>query len=472
MAQQFDLVLTGARVVDPVAGVDRELNLGITKGRVAELSTRNMNAAAKKVLPLDGLTILPGIIDIHTHISRAFGTAFGGCRMLARAGVTTTMEMSGPALNVFKIMRDYGAGINVGVLEGINPGVNFPGPDADEAAVDAFISKAMDDGALGTKILGGHYPLTPETNHRVVSQTRKQGGRVAWHCGSTATDNTIVAVREFFEITKGHSVHLAHVNSYCRGLRETPLEEVAEALKLLEANPNIYCESYIASTNGTRLTIDPNGRCLSRATGDNIAFLGFEDSAQGMEAAIRAGSVHVFVQRGLEIDVVTGKAGANAWLEAKSDIGGGMHINPAAPRMALYLAKNAEGRFIVDALSTDGGIIPRNNIVSDGLGLVKAGALTLNEFVLKSCVNPAKLLNLPQKGHLSLGADADITVVDPAACEPVSTIVGGNVVMHQGLLLGKGGTIITTERGRARAASFGLPLVVVDHADGPLPLYN
>ncbi len=470
MAQKFDLVLTGARVVDPLSGIDQEMNIGIAEGRIAELSLRNLSAEAGAFLALDGLTILPGIIDMHTHISSVFGSAFGGCHMLARAGVTTTLEMSGPAQNVFALMRDYGAGINVGVLEGILPGVNFPGADADSAAVDSFISGAMEDGALGVKILGGHFPLTPETNCRVVSQTRKQGARIAWHCGSTATDNTIAGLREFFEITKGHSVHLAHVNSYCRGLRETPLEEVAEALLLLEANPNIYCESYIASTNGTRLSIGPDGRCVSRATGDNIAYLGFENSARGMEAAIRAGKVHVFTQRGLEVDVVTGAAGAEAWLEAKSNIRGGMHINPAAARIALCLAKNAAGRFIVDALATDGGVIPRNCIVSNGLGLVAANALSLDEFVIKSCANPARLLNLPQKGHLAVGADADITVVDLAACRPVSTIVAGNVVMHQGLLLGRGGTIITTERGKRKAASFGLPLVLVDHTDGPLPL--
>ncbi len=470
MNQKFDLVITGARVVDPLSGIDGELNLGIAEGRIAEISPRNMCAGAKEVLVLDGMTALPGIIDIHTHISRAFGSAYGGCRMLARAGVCTTLEMAGPVQEVFQVMRDYGSGINVGVMEGIVPGKNFPSADADDAAIDSFVSKALEDGALGVKILGGHYPLTPETNYKVVGRARKQGARVAWHCGSTATDNTILAVREFFEITKGHSVHLAHVNSYCRGLRDTPMEEVAEALKLLEANPSIYCESYIAGTNGTSLRIGPDGRCASRATGQNIVYLGFEDSAKGMEAAIRAGAVNVFTEQGLEIAVVTGDAGAEAWLAAKTDIGGGMIINPAAPRTALYLAKNAEDRFIVDALCTDGGVIPRNNIVSDGLGLVAANALTLDEFILKSCVNPAKLMNLPQKGHLGVGADADITVVNLAANAPVSTIVGGKIIMHQGLLLGQGGTIITTERGKAKAAPFDMPMIVTDHADGPLPL--
>lgn len=472
MARDFDIALTGARIVDPLSGINQELNIGIAEGRIAELSPGDLGAEARTTLDLSGLTVLPGIIDIHTHLSRVFGSADGGCHMLARTGVTTTLETAGPVLDVFAIVRDYGSGINVGVLEGIVPGKNFPGADADSAAVDAFIANSMENGALGVKILGGHYPLTPETNHRVVTQARKQGARVAWHCGSTVTDNTILALREFFEITRGHSVHLAHVNSYCRGLRDTPMEEVAEALKLLEANPNIYSESYIACTNGTSLAINAEGVCASRSTGENLVYLGFENSAKGMEAAIRAGAVHVFVPRGLEIEVITGDAGAKAWLAAKGNIGGGMHINPAAPRIALYLAKNAKGRFIVDALSTDGGAIPRNNILSDGLGLVAANALTIDEFVLKSCTNPAKLLNLPQKGHLGPGADADITVVDLAARRAVTTIVGGNVVMHQGLLVGSGGTIITTERGRAKAASFGLPVVITDHSDGPLPLYS
>ena len=469
MAQSFDLVLADVRVVDPLSGIDACCNIGISNGRVAEVSTVSLNARARQILDLQGLVALPGIIDLHTHISMAFGSSHGGCHMLARAGVCTTLEMAGPAPDVFRTMVSYGSGINVAVLEGIVPGKNLPGPDAGNEVIDSFVAQSLSEGALGVKILGGHYPLTPEANRRVVTQARKQGAYVAWHCGSTATDNTIVAVREFFDICQGQHVHLAHVNSYCRGLHAAPMEEVAEAIALLEANPEIYCESYIAATNGTRLAMGADGGCASRSTGENLVFLGFENSAAGMEAAIRAGVVYVFAPKGLEIEVITGHTAAEVWLKHGGEIGGGMHINPAAPRLALCLAKNAQDCFIVDALSTDGGVIPRNNIVNDGLSLVAGNAMSLEDFVRKTSINPARILNLPNKGHLAPGADADITVVDLAGRRPVTTIVNGAVVMHQGFIMGQGGTIITSASGREKAAAYGLPVVVTDVSQGPLP---
>jgi dihydroorotase len=85
--------------------------------------------------------------------------------------------------------------------------------------------------------------------------------------------------------------------------------------------------------------------------------------------------------------------------------------------------------------------------------LVIPGLVSLEELVMKMSCNPARILGL-NKGHLGVGADADITVIDPDRCEtvdvhkfaskgknspfagweltgtPVVTIVGGKVVMQ------------------------------------------
>ena len=46
--------------------------------------------------------------------------------------------------------------------------------------------------------------------------------------------------------------------------------------------------------------------------------------------------------------------------------------------------------------------------------LVHSGRLTLSQVIEKYTVNPARLLKL-NKGTLSVGADADITIIDPEA---------------------------------------------------------
>ena len=81
-----------------------------------------------------------------------------------------------------------------------------------------------------------------------------------------------------------------------------------------------------------------------------------------------------------------------------------------------------------------------------GMLLVKFGYLTLKDFVIKASVSGAKTLGLPRKGHLSIGADADITVIDVQKEQPFATIASGKVIALNGEPRGKGTTIICDPR--------------------------
>ena len=54
---------------------------------------------------------------------------------------------------------------------------------------------------------------------------------------------------------------------------------------------------------------------------------------------------------------------------------------------------------------------------------------------------------MPTKGHLGIGADADISILDDERKKAYATIVNGEVIMQDGALFGKGTTIICDERG-------------------------
>ena len=66
------------------------------------------------------------------------------------------------------------------------------------------------------------------------------------------------------------------------------------------------------------------------------------------------------------------------------------------------------------------------------------------------------------KGHLGVGADADITVLDPSRGEVVMSLALGKVIMIDGVVMGRGGTVVTTERGEKRVKVSGLPYQVID----------
>jgi dihydroorotase len=70
----FDLVLKGGRVIDPAAGVNAKLDVAFSDGRVAELGPDL--AGGKQTRDVSGLIVVPGLIDLHTHVYWG-GTSLG-----------------------------------------------------------------------------------------------------------------------------------------------------------------------------------------------------------------------------------------------------------------------------------------------------------------------------------------------------------------------------------------------------------
>jgi formylmethanofuran dehydrogenase subunit A len=72
------------------------------------------------------------------------------------------------------------------------------------------------------------------------------------------------------------------------------------------------------------------------------------------------------------------------------------------------------------------------------------------------------MLGLTSKGHLSRGADADITIVDLQKREAIATMVSGQFTSVNGVITGKGGTILCTDRGAETCQKLGINHRVVD----------
>jgi dihydroorotase len=92
-----ELLLRGARVVDPVGGRDEIADVHVREGVVADVGP-NLVAASAEVVDCDGLVLAPGLVDMHTHL-REPGfehkeTVETGTRAAAAGGYTAVAPMA------------------------------------------------------------------------------------------------------------------------------------------------------------------------------------------------------------------------------------------------------------------------------------------------------------------------------------------------------------------------------------------
>ena len=162
---KFDVILKGGRVFDPVNRVDGHFDIGIREGRVAGLGGELCQA--DEVIDVSGLTVVPGIIDMHVHVTKLLGGRVG-YYMAARTGVTTIIDYAGPVSDITSQLGRYGCGMNVGCIDAVLPELVGESPSREQ--VRGFLDNSLQNGSLGLKILGGHFPLTPGASRFCVEE--------------------------------------------------------------------------------------------------------------------------------------------------------------------------------------------------------------------------------------------------------------------------------------------------------------
>lgn len=452
---KFDLLLVGGRVVDPMNRLDDYVDIGIANGKVREVKSGIDRRTADKIVDLKGRTAIPGVIDSHMHADKA------GYRMMAKVGVVTGVDFGERMDIVCSNVKSHGSGMNVAALTNVRAYGTATGTEIEHKEIERIVKRALEDGAIGVKITGGHNPLTPDTTRGIIAVANQQQAYVAFHVGTTATGSNLNGLKEAVELAGENHLHVAHVNSYLRGLIKDPVEESLEGLAALRGKSNIVSESYLAIINGT------GGKCTngvpdSHVTRNCLRLGKYRENQDGLEKAIRDGFAMVQVELGGECVLVSGEEGVKYWKDAQTGIGISFPVNVPASTFLCATRKDEKGKFIVDAISTDGGSIPRNVSVTSGLALVRYGALTFEEFVKKVSTNPASLFGMTSKGHVSEGADADITVLDLTRGEAAMGIAKGKIIMIDGIVIGEGGTIVTTRRGAGSVERTGLKYDLVD----------
>lgn len=458
---KYDFILKGGKVIDPANDIEEIFDIGIKDGYIEDISPELDYNKANQVIDVKNYMVVPGIVDSHVHIIRPDSKA-AGYRMLVKAGVTTAIDFKGPVDRVIEEIISHGHGLNVGVLNGIFPGNGISDAKGSKEEISQAVNKSLDTGALGMKIIGGHFPLEPETAKSIIEITNKEKGYIAYHAGTTENGSNIDGMEEAIKLANGLPLHVAHINAYCRGLINDPLDELNRAFDILKNSPNIISESHLAPFNSCSGEIDDEGLPKSHVTRNCLRMFQYEINKDGLRKAILDKIAAVYIRIGEEMQYVWGQEAFEIWLKEGYKVNVSFPVNLRISALACAAEKDENGRFVVDAISTDGGAIPRNFILTYGIPLVKIGALSMKELIWKSSYMPAQMFGLINKGHLSIGADADITVANPDNGEAHMTIIGGKVCMIDGYLINNPGTLVTTERGSKNVKELKVPFKAID----------
>lgn len=380
------LLIKNGRVVDPETKTDQILDLLIVDGRIAEIKPR-IEVLSRPTVDATGLTVVPGLIDMHTHL-REPGyepkeTIATGSRAAARGGFTTVCAMpnTNPVNDEPRVTKDILAVAGRCAIVNVLPIAAISKGSRGEELVD--MAGLLAAGAIAFSD-DGQPVMDSRFMKRALESAKTLGALVIDHCEDKALSRDGVM----------------HEGVYSRrfGLKGIPAaaEEVMVTRDLV-----------LARETGARVHI------AHLSTKGGVAALRAAKE-QGVAASAEVTPHHlILTEAALEGHDPNFKM--NPPLRSQADVD------------ALVEAMKSG---LIDAIATDHAPHTAEE-KSSGLnkapfgivGLETAVPLILDRFVRKKVIslerfaallstNPARLLGLRRKGRISVGADADLTVLD------------------------------------------------------------
>jgi dihydroorotase-like cyclic amidohydrolase len=239
-AMPYDLVIENGRVMDPETGADRIANVGISKGKIAAISKARLSG--KRRIDAKGLVVAPGFIDLHSHAQYAFGYD-----QQAHDGVTTSLELEAGVYPVApfyaeragKTRINYGASVGIqGIRTNIKTGIR---DDTRQSAPAVIIRKAewaetaftpaerdrertmfreeFAAGGLGMGVLYEYLPaLGRDELYELMQDASAVHAPVFVHVRAAShadVDNLMAPMQEMVAdaASTGASVHICHIGS-------------------------------------------------------------------------------------------------------------------------------------------------------------------------------------------------------------------------------------------------------------------
>ena len=442
-------LIYGGHLIDPANGLDGHYNILLENGKVAWVGTE-MPEADKRI-DATGKTVTPGFIDIHMHEDPVVDGAIQQCifPMMLRQGVTTAVggncggNVHDP-IDYLNMVDRQGTAVNVALFAGheyfrVAAGAEdiYGGStEAQKQEMEKNIRAALDGGCVGVSFGLRYVPgADKEEFFRAAACCQESKKPIASHVRDDA-DAIFDSIEELVDAGRafGIPMEISHIGSMAGfGQMEAVLKKVeqyhAEGLDV-----TLDCYPYFAfSTRLGTPTYDPGWLdryhcgyevlefCDGKYRGQRATDETFHEMRKDFPDCLTV----CYVMKAEDIRLAFRHPSVMLGSDGITDNGRGH------PRCA--------------------GTFPR--FLSE---FVKKGDIPLYEAVKKMTVLPAKRLNLPPKGHLGIGADADVTIFDfetvadrATFADPALPPVGIDCVLLGGEMVLKGGIILKDNAGRA-----------------------
>ena len=445
----YDLLIRDGTVI--TASQKTEADVAVKDGKIAALMAPGAKAEARETVSAGGMYILPGAIDLHTHLALPFGGTTStddyesGTRSALCGGTTMVFDYATPEdpeepLADFLDRRRAMADAQVCSDYAFHLVLNHPGekvlselPQVMEKGVTSFKVYTVYDGMMvddgfffrlleKSKELGGLVCVHAENKDMIdlyVERYKQEGKLSPWY--------HYMSRREFIEAEA--DIRCIH---WAKEL-DAPLYIVhlanKEGVEALEAARN---QGYDILAETNPLYLRYNCQIYRQENGRNYVCsppIKGEESRQKLWQALKAGSIDT---------VATDHC---PFLQAEKDWG--LHDFTKIPN------------------GCDGVETRYPYLLSEA----NKGNISFEKVVETCCTNPARIFGCaPQKGTVAVGSDADLVIYDPAkevtvtkdilhskidhtvwegtklTGYPVQTYVRGELVYRDGQFLGSAGS--------------------------------